>query len=82
MDLWYVARASALPFRLFLRVDGAQREIVQGHQWYLQAEEAGGVEKRFLENFGNVVRWNGPFGVRLALDRAHTIVLYSNSWLK
>jgi len=24
------------------------------------------VEKRFLENFGNIVRWNGPFGVCLA----------------
>ena len=34
------------------------------------SEEAGGSEKRFLENFGNVVRWNGPFGVRLAfIDR-------------
>jgi len=32
-------------------------------------EEAGGAEKRFLENFGNVVRWNGPFGVRLASYR-------------
>jgi len=29
-------------------------------------KEAGGVEKRFLEDFGNVVHWNGPFGVRLA----------------
>lgn len=27
------------------------------------SEEAGGPEKRFLETFGNVVRWNGPFGV-------------------
>ena len=27
--------------------------------------EAGGVEKRFLEDFGSVVRWNGSLGVRL-----------------
>jgi len=30
------------------------------------SEEAGGSEKRFLENYGNVVRWKGPFGVRPA----------------
>lgn len=29
-------------------------------------EEVGGVEKRFLEKFGNIVRWKGPLSVRLA----------------
>ena len=42
----------------------ADRKHLQGHQWYLQSG-AGEVEKRFLENFGNVVRLNGPLGVRL-----------------
>ena len=32
----------------------------------MQVEDAGGTEKRFLETFGNIVRWNGPFGVRRA----------------
>ena len=49
------------------------RETLQGHQWYLQVEEAGGTERRFLRTFGNVVRWNGPFGVRLAFHE-HTLV--------
>ncbi|KAF9647279.1 cytochrome P450 [Thelephora ganbajun] len=35
---------------------------VFGHQWYFQNEEAGVVEKNFLERYGNVVRWRGPFG--------------------
>ena len=43
----------------------AECETPQGHQWYFMNEEAGGVEKRFLEKFGNVVRWKGPLGVRL-----------------
>jgi len=46
--------------------DRADCENLQGHQWYLLAEDAAGVEKRFLESFGNVVHLNGPFGVRLA----------------
>ena len=45
--------------------DGTERVNLSGHQWYIQVE-AGGTEKRFLETFGSVVRWNGPFGVRLA----------------
>ena len=32
-------------------------------------EDAGGAEKRFLENFGKIVRWDGPFGVRLPFYR-------------
>ena len=39
-------------------------------------EEAGGSEKRFLKNFGNVVRWNGPFGVSSAFI-GHTPASYS-----
>jgi len=38
-------------------------------------EEVGGVEKRFLERFGNVVRWNGPFGVHLACHPPHVSTL-------
>ena len=45
--------------------DGTERETISGHQWYFQAGEAGAADKRFLEDFGNIVRWNGPFGVRL-----------------
>ena len=60
-----------------LEVDSIQCGNFQGHQWYLQTEEAGGAEKRFLENFGNTVHWNGPFGVRLAIYHIHASVLYS-----
>jgi len=42
-------------------------------------EEAGGAEKRFLENFGNVVHWNGPFGVRLPSDQPRAGVTISES---
>ena len=38
-------------------------------------EDAGGAEKRFLENFGNVIRWDGPFGVRLAFYRTAVGIL-------
>ena len=48
-----------------LWVDGIERETLSGHQWYFQAGEAGAADKRFLEDFGNIVRWNGPFGVRI-----------------
>lgn len=41
----------------------------EGHQWYWQIQEAGVVEKDILENYGTVVRWNGPFGVCSAAHR-------------
>ena len=63
----------------FLEVDSAECENFQGHQWYLMAEEAGGAEKRFLGEFGNIVRWNGVFGVRLAFHRIRTSVPCLNS---
>lgn len=66
LDFWYV---NVSPSYLFLEVDGTKREILQGHQWHLLIEEAGGPEKRFLEEFGNIVRWNGVFGVRPAVHR-------------
>ena len=53
----------SLAFFIFSCSLMALSETLQGHRWYLLAEEAGGAEKRFLENFGNVIRWNGPFGV-------------------
>ena len=53
-------------------------ENPQGHQWYFMAEDAGRVEKRFLESFGNIVRWKGPFGVCCAY-RTRTGVLHPNS---
>jgi len=56
-------------------------ENLQGYQWYFMTEEVGGVENRFLENFGNIVRWNGPFGVRLVCRRTHASVLCSESLL-
>jgi len=40
------------------------------------AKETGGPEKRFLEDFGNIVRWNGPFGVRVVSRRTNAGVLY------
>jgi len=55
------------PSHFFSEIDGIECVNVQGHQWYIQAEEAGAADKRFLEYFGNIVYWNGPFGVRLAL---------------
>ena len=51
---------------MFLFSCGSAVEELQGHQWYHMTEEVGGVEKRFLEKFGNIVRWKGPLGVRLA----------------
>jgi len=71
------------PFRLFSKIDGIEFVVIQGHQWYIQAEEAGAVDKRFLEHFGNIVHWNGPFGVRLASPAPiYAGVLYSNPSLK
>ena len=35
----------------------------KGHQWYFQSEEAGDIERRFFETYGNIVRWKGPLGV-------------------
>ena len=67
------------PFRLHLLVDTAERQTPQGHQWYILLEAAGGAEKRFLEEFGNIVRFNGPFGVRLTFYRTYAGSLRSNS---
>jgi len=55
------------PFRVYPRVDNTERENLQGHQWYILVEPAGGAEKRFLEDFGNVVHFNGPFQARFLL---------------
>jgi len=49
-----------------------------GHLWYIMAEEAGGEGKRFLEDFGNIVRWDGPFGVRFTSCRTHAGVTFPN----
>ena len=51
-------------FHFLVKIDKTERETPQGHQWYLQAEDGGGAERRFLEDFGNIVHWNGPLGVR------------------
>lgn len=67
---------------LLLSARGAECKNLQGHQWYLMTEEAGGAEKRFLETFGNVIRWNGPFGVRPACYQTYTSILSSESLLK
>ena len=64
MDLWYVPGVSMTQL-ISLCDEAIEREILSGHQWYFQAGEAGAADKRFLEDFGNIVRWNGPFGVRL-----------------
>ena len=37
---------------------------VIGHEWWWQREEAGVIEKRLLDEYGAVVRWNGSLGVR------------------
>ena len=34
-----------------------------GHLWFWQCEEASVVEKRLLEEYGGVARWNGLLGV-------------------
>ena len=62
------------PFYLLLWIESAECENLQGHQWYFLTEDAGVVEKRFLENFGNTVRWNGPLGVRHTLAEYVTVV--------
>jgi len=54
----------------------------EGHQQYLMTAEPGGAEKRFLEDFGNIVRWNGPFLVRVASYQINIGVLYSDFSLK
>jgi len=36
------------------------------------------VDKGFFEDFGNIVRWNGPFGVRLTFYQTRASVLDSN----
>ena len=67
------------PFRLYPRIDSTEHENLQGHQWYILVEPAGGAEKRFLEEFGNIVHFNGPFGVRFDFYRAHASAFCSNS---
>ena len=68
-------RANLAPLYPLLWVENAECENLQGHRWYFQTEDAGRVEKRFLENFGNTVRWSGPLGVCRARDDG----LYSSS---
>ena len=34
-----------------------------GHLWWWQREEVAVIEKRILEEYGTVARWNGCFGV-------------------
>lgn len=34
-----------------------------GNRWWWQHEENGVVEKRFLEEYGTIARWNGVLGV-------------------
>jgi len=67
------------PFHLYPRVDSTERENLQGHQWYILVEPAGGAEKRFLKDFGNIVHFNGPFGVGFTFYRVHASALRSNS---
>lgn len=43
------------------------------------SEEAGGAEKRFLEDFGSVVRWDGPFGVRLDFYQPHAGISFPDA---
>jgi len=69
-------------FHPLLEVCDANREHAQGHQWYIQTEEAGGAARKFLETLGNIVRWNGPFGVRLSFNRTNVGDPYSESLLK
>jgi hypothetical protein len=38
-----------------------------GHLWWWQHEEGTVVEKRLLEEYGTVARWNGTLGVRFLL---------------
>ena len=54
--------------------------FLEGHTWYWQSEEVGVVEKRLMEEHGNIVHWNGPLGVYLSQIRvqqdpyAHAII--------
>lgn len=81
LGFWYVPRGSTCLFSPPVN-HITERKTLQGHQWYLLTEEAGGAEKRFLETYGNVVRWNGPFGVRLTFCWTNTGTLCSNFLLK
>ena len=70
------------PFHLYPWVDGTDRGNRQGHQWYILVEPAGGAEKKFLEDFGGIVHFNGPFGVCFTFYWAHASASHLNSWLK
>ena len=75
LDFRYVHEGSIWPkFYLLLWIESAECENLQGHQWYFLTEDAGVAEKRFLKNFGNIVRWNGPLGVRHVLAEYATVV--------
>jgi hypothetical protein len=54
-----------------------------GHRWWWQCEEAGVVEKEILEEYGNIVRWNGSLGVHFTWFRRNAfltlIPFYSKS---
>ena len=69
LDFRYVSRApvNPAPFtRSRESIPLTDGKHLQGHQWYLQSG-AGEMEKRFLENLGNVVHLSGPLGVRFVL---------------
>ena len=70
------------PSHSFPEACSADCENIQGHQWYIQTEEAGGAARKFLETFGNIVRWNGPFGVSPTFHRTNVGYPDSESLLK
>lgn len=78
----FLEEQPASPSHPIPNVYGTKRENPSGHQWYIQIEEAGGAARRFLEDFGSVVRWNGPFGVRLVFYRTNTGDPHSDFLLK
>ena len=56
-------------------------DSVTGHMWWWQREGRGTVEKRLLEEYGTVARWNGALGVRFIL-KSRAIVMLTRSYRK